>query len=1037
MLVILFVMLVPLIKVLKKETQVQGADENNGIFLNVSFRQDDQGKYIDNPGMVNYGIYKKNDGSGNETDPPGTPDHPLELPVNRFGGIETTKIILRMVEKNPNGESAILPMVAGNAKYPRLFQVDILETWKLNKDEANPNVTNIEEDMFYTDGQQNKIQLDSSMTPEQIAAVDDKARNFNVKWSSSGVASDPKYCYVVISMLKQPPAYPIDGNDVTNQQTSNYNESTQVRLIAKRKGNQTVTANVASYILSIRKPPTQSGLDVVQRFDVLQGYNSYVNEEFPNVTVITQADNDQRGGMWYNKSRLDLTKDFQTKMYIYSGVNDYSNITADGITFTFQNDLRDKFAIGEVGSGIGAYSQTTGSQIIHNAISLEFDTAINHRGNTPTEIKDQFFWDEGYGWANGRHIALMRPDTNENMIKDDDGVVGQLKHNRFTQPITGQYDDTNDATMKDTRFKTLANGQWSPLIVKWNHEDRIFEYWVNFDYKNLHTLDISTLPTTVGGEDANGEASNDGWFYRSTERKGKLNYEEVFGKDKDGGYTVRWGFTGSTGGLMSYQAVAIEELPQDSGESGKTVRNTAISGEVASLEGTKGSVGDVVEFELEARNSADPGEVTSENPLEMKDVIIRDTLEDGLAFVHNNETEWQSGPLAIEASIDGGINWTPTTTRITLLPTGQQKLEYLDPNNVLKPGESLKIRFKSKIIPFIGSPVKENEMYMIKNQGIISSRNSSGDIATNIVTIERQEVLANIKKEVTNKAGTAGNEGATAKVGETLRYTLTVATQEDSVAWKAIYVEDLLPEGLSYQTNSLKVDGNNPINLPNGETQTDAKIWNDQQMTLYIGTISSNQQKIITFEARVNGNGSGQTIENSAVAKGQYRDESDLKIEVTSNKVETAIDAVTLNLRQVVLTKNDGLVLPKTAEFSLINSQLSPVKEGKKMGWTVDSDLDVNKPSFKQQNLLIELSYLGYLVKPVIPMNYQLVGYVLTDKKIEHLKADILKTAVPILDYQFTPDYWLSVYLNPNSLNEKDILPYSLDGKVNEFGQIQ
>lgn len=153
----------------------------------------------------------------------------------------------------------------------------------------------------------------------------------------------------------------------------------------------------------------------------------------------------QTGSIW-SKNKLDLTEDFSLKSYIYLG--DSGKSAGDGVTFTLQNDERmdsnPGSVIGGSGFAMGAYSSKSGSNYVHNALSIEFDTYYNN-GST-NRIDRELSKNSDYG-----HIAMVRPKANNNNYSGEHSYV--------------QYSPGY-----------LSNGKWRSFTVSWNATTKTLNY---------------------------------------------------------------------------------------------------------------------------------------------------------------------------------------------------------------------------------------------------------------------------------------------------------------------------------------------------------------------------------------------------------------------------------------------------------------------------------------------------------------------------------------------------------------------------------
>ncbi|MFG5477753.1 bacterial Ig-like domain-containing protein, partial [Enterococcus faecalis] len=166
-----------------------------------------------------------------------------------------------------------------------------------------------------------------------------------------------------------------------------------------------------------------------------------------NGTVLHLTDGRKQSSAMWSKEKLDFTKKFTIRAYIYLG-ND-GRQTADGMTLTFQNGGRN--AIGLAGQHLGAYNGLT---MPRSSLSIEMDTYHNGDGND-RELPV------------GQHVAIVshrRPETHYPAV---------------------------------TGLKDLSDGTWKTLTVIWNPDDRLLSYLFEHSGKAYFTqqyLDSNIYP---------------------------------------------------------------------------------------------------------------------------------------------------------------------------------------------------------------------------------------------------------------------------------------------------------------------------------------------------------------------------------------------------------------------------------------------------------------------------------------------------------------------------------------------------------------
>lgn len=174
----------------------------------------------------------------------------------------------------------------------------------------------------------------------------------------------------------------------------------------------------------------------------------------PTILELSSAKS-QTGSIW-SKNKLDFKENFSLKTYIYLGNSKRS--AGDGITFTLQNDERmdsdPNAVIGGSGFGLGAYGTKIGSNYIHNALSIEFDTFYNE--GSGNRIDRELKRNNYYG-----HIAVVTPKESNNNYN------GEHSYAQYSK-------------------KYLSNGTWRAFTVNWDSETQSLNYQLEgFDAVNV------------------------------------------------------------------------------------------------------------------------------------------------------------------------------------------------------------------------------------------------------------------------------------------------------------------------------------------------------------------------------------------------------------------------------------------------------------------------------------------------------------------------------------------------------------------------
>lgn len=256
--------------------------------------------------------------------------------------------------------------------------------------------------------------------------------------------------------------------------------------------------------------------------------NSVISTVYPQAMIVTPANGLwQIGGLW-SKQRIDLNNAFTYDTVHYFGSSmTGNNSAADGMTFTLQNDPQGYHAYGTPGGGLGAYPwgydpDGGGSRYgelgnyIQNALSIEMDSYFNN-SNVIDDRYDVNEVNDGDG-----HLAVVRPGDTPLTTKVS-ADVGHLQFVSLNVP--------------------LANSQWKPFTVSWQPK-------VTYDagQRVLGGVLTYTLTNTVAGSASPTKTSS------SFEIK---NVQDYFKSDH-----VLFGYTGATGPHKTFQAVAVNKLPQ-------------------------------------------------------------------------------------------------------------------------------------------------------------------------------------------------------------------------------------------------------------------------------------------------------------------------------------------------------------------------------------------------------------------------------------------------------------------------------------------
>ncbi len=211
---------------------------------------------------------------------------------------------------------------------------------------------------------------------------------------------------------------------------------------------------------------------------------------------ITPDEKSRSGAVWF-KDKLDISKPFELNFVIYMGERDGNG--ADGIAFVLHNDPADTLgdgAFGEAGGGLGFSSHSSqGTDRITPSVAIELDTWKNGSGTPP---------DPGYD-----HTAVVYNGDNETNTQDIvDGDGNTVKYTRIKPSSVFGTDDN------------VENDACYAYSIKWDPATNELKLYVDGTRVFTHTGDI--INTVFGGTT-----------------------------------TLRYGFTGSTGGKKNEQTICL------------------------------------------------------------------------------------------------------------------------------------------------------------------------------------------------------------------------------------------------------------------------------------------------------------------------------------------------------------------------------------------------------------------------------------------------------------------------------------------------
>ncbi|MED3687096.1 L-type lectin-domain containing protein [Bacillus thuringiensis] len=205
-------------------------------------------------------------------------------------------------------------------------------------------------------------------------------------------------------------------------------------------------------------PPSGIKLDGV--FQIPENSKSSVISK-NNIDIVHLTDNKpyQNGAVWSTEeNKMDLTKDFESSMYIYFG-NSGEN-AGDGMAFVMQNDKNaNKTILNGEGARLGTWDFAQVGKYggaIGNSFAIEFDTYHNDDG-FDSEVR------------NVNHIAWNYPDKKSSYYEKSDKKL--LIHNDVQYP------------------GILSNNTWHHFNIKWNSKQSTLTY--QFDNQSSVTVPIN------------------------------------------------------------------------------------------------------------------------------------------------------------------------------------------------------------------------------------------------------------------------------------------------------------------------------------------------------------------------------------------------------------------------------------------------------------------------------------------------------------------------------------------------------------------
>ncbi|HAP2864805.1 TPA: isopeptide-forming domain-containing fimbrial protein [Enterococcus faecalis] len=321
------------------------------------------------------------------------------------------------------------------------------------------------------------------------------------------------------------------------------------------------------------------------------------------------------------------------------------------------------------------------------------------------------------------------------------------------------------------------------------------------------------------------------------------------------------------------------------------------------IDGKAVKVNDVIEYRITAKNPEAPHTIVN-------NVVIKDSIPADLIY--------EKGSLKVTLP-DG---------KEKALTDDQVKGQEVVTENLgsLKGQESLTISFKVKI-----SKASKGERVNVAGvTGTTPTNNPDRTTEETPLEPEKPSTQVKVPSEISvNKTVNATIKNR-ANVGDTLTYRIEVAHKENTGRWEGSWsgkVEDFLSEHVTYQPNSIQVDG---------QTVSDEEVWDGEKVVISNVKLDNDKPKlVITFKVTINESALNQTIVN--VAKGISDDPNDPEVEtppVTTevipspgkleaskfvfNQANEVIDGQTISIGDVI--RYQIKVKNSEASYSIVNN---------------------------------------------------------------------------------------------------------------------
>lgn len=141
---------------------------------------------------------------------------------------------------------------------------------------------------------------------------------------------------------------------------------------------------------------------------------------------------------------------------------------------------------------------------------------------------------------------------------------------------------------------------------------------------------------------------------------------------------------------------------------------------------------------------------------------------------------------------------------------------------------------------------------------------------------------------------------------------------------------------------------------------------------------------------------------------------------------------VVVHIRQVIDQSNSSLVIPKKGFGSFISR--NQVGQDGQVFHLAMSSFETNQGRFETSIIKYQKAYSLFEFKPMIPMNYQLMGYVVTPAETGHRVSESVVSFEPV-DVSTISEFWVTFYIQP--VSQEKVSVYHWAYKDNDFGEIE